>query len=179
VPYFSFMLDQTIELLGSFSCSELVDSDLFTSLLDALTKSLTYDESGFWTPLRLRKLSSPIASPLSSPFSSSLLHAHLHPLLAAYSRALLPHELLLKGFNSSILMSTRSDSLSIKRASLEALEQLWDNLGDGMLLFVPETTPFLAETLEETEEGVAMVTMRLIKRIEEHLGETLDSYLEN
>lgn len=76
-------------------------------------------------------------------------------------------------------MLTRSDDLRVKRNALEGLEQLWDALGDGMLGSVPETTPFLAETIEETEGGVEMVTRRLVARVEEHLGESLSSYLEN
>lgn len=48
-----------------------------------------------------------------------------------------------------------------------------------MLGLVPETMPFLAEAREETEGGVEAATRRLLKRIEEHLGEELDQYLEN
>ena len=47
-----------------------------------------------------------------------------------------------------------------------------------MLGLVPETTPFLAEAREETEGGVETATRTLIKKIEEHLGESLDEYLE-
>ena len=55
---------------------------------------------------------------------------------------------------------------------------VWEEVGDGMLGLVPETTPFLAETREETEGGVEAATRKLVKRIEEHLGESLDEYLE-
>lgn len=74
-------------------------------------------------------------------------------------------------------MLTRSDDLRVKRGALESLEVMWDTLGDGMLGLVPETTPFLAETVEETEGGVEMVTRRLIKTIEAHLGESLEDFL--
>ena len=76
-------------------------------------------------------------------------------------------------------MLTRSDELRTKRGALEALEQVWESLGDGMLGLVPETTPFLSETMEEVEGGVEATTRRLVKRIEEHLGESLESFLEN
>lgn len=55
---------------------------------------------------------------------------------------------------------------------------MWEAVGDGMLGLVPETTPFLAEAREETGNGVEAATRRLIKQIELHLGEDLDSYLE-
>ncbi|ORY85937.1 U3 small nucleolar RNA-associated protein 10 [Leucosporidium creatinivorum] len=181
VPYFSFMLDQTVELLESFSKGELKDVTLWSSVVSALTKALDYDETGFWTPLRLAKLSAPIANQLEAPqqLTSSLISSHYHSLLAAYAQALLPHENHLKAFNTSLLMLTRSDDLRVKRGALEALDQVWESLGDGMLGLVPETTPFLAETMEEGEGGVESATRVLVKRIEEHLGESLSSYLES
>lgn len=136
---------------------------------------------GFWTPLRLSKLSATIAHQLEAPhqLSSARISTHFHPLLSAYSQALLPHENLLKAFNTALLMLTRSDDLRVKRGALEALDRLWESLGDGMLGLVPETTPFLAETMEEAEGGVEEATRTLVKRIEEHLGESLSSYLES
>lgn len=75
-------------------------------------------------------------------------------------------------------MLTRSDDLRVKRGALEALERVWEELGDGMLSLVPETTPFLAETMEEAEGGVETATRKLVTRIEAHLGESLQSYME-
>ncbi|KAI5481102.1 U3 small nucleolar RNA-associated protein 10 [Pseudohyphozyma bogoriensis] len=180
VPYYSFMLDQTIELFDAFAKGDLRDLNLWTAVSSALTKAIEYDESGFWTPVRLGKLSEVIANQLEAahPPPSSLIASHYHPMVAVYAQALLPHENLLKTFNTSLLMLTRLDDLRVKRGALEALEQLWETLGDGMLGLVPETTPFLAETMEETEGQVEFVTRRLIKRIEEHLGESLQDYLE-
>lgn len=176
VPYFSFMLDQTVELLESFATGTLRDLTLWTSVVSALTKALDYDETGFWTPLRLGKLSTPLANQLEAP---QLLSGLYHPLLSAYAQALLPHEKHLKAFNTSLLMLTRADDLRVKRGALEALDKVWEALGDGMLSLVPETTPFLAETMEEGEGGVEAATRTLVKRIEEHLGESLSSYLES
>lgn len=146
-----------------------------------LTRLTFSPSAGFWTPLRLAKLSTPIANQLEAPqhLTSSLIASHYHSLLSAYAQALLPHENHLKAFNSSLLMLTRSDDLRVKRGALEALDQVWESLGDGMLSLVPETTPFLAETMEEGEGGVESATRVLVKRIEEHLGESLSSYLES
>lgn len=197
------MLDQTVELLDNFSKGITKDITLWTSITSALTKSLIFDESGkllsflslsfltstnlllieigFWTPLRLAKLSTPIATQIesSSTSTTTLTQTNYHPLLAAYALSLAPHENLLKEFNSTLLMLTRSDDLKIKRSALESIEQLWEILGDSMVGLVPESTTFLAETLEEVDGGVEMVTRRLVIRIEEHLGESLQSFLEN
>ncbi|SDA02509.1 BZ3501_MvSof-1269-A2-R1_Chr12-3g03653 [Microbotryum saponariae] len=211
VPYFSFMLDQTTELLVAFARGDNQDVALWTAVTSALTKSIDYDEGSkfrfvesctvdqverqldsidssllgfladFWTPLRLGKLSTPVADQVlvsRQVLPPGLVKSHYEPLLSQYSLRLVAHERLLKQFNMSLLMHTRSDDLRVKRAAVEALEQVWVALGDGMLGFVPETTPFLSETLEESEGGVERATRSLITRIEEHLGEPLDSFLD-
>ncbi|GAA6009387.1 snoRNA-binding rRNA-processing protein UTP10 [Rhodotorula paludigena] len=177
VPYFSFMLDQTVELLEAAAKGEIEDNDLWAAVASALGKALEYDENGFWTPARLAKLSAPLAAQLEAP-ASLFPPAAYSSLLASYAEHLASHESHLKAFNARILHLTRSDDLRVKRAAIDALDQLWDVVGDGMLGLVPETTPFLAEAREETEGGVEAATRRLIKRIEEHLGEELDQYLE-
>lgn len=62
--------------------------------------------------------------------------------------------------------------------ALQALEAGWERLQDAMLPFVPETVPFLVECLESTEADVEPKTRSLISRIETHLGESLDTYLQ-
>ncbi|SCV73190.1 BQ2448_7115 [Microbotryum intermedium] len=181
VPYFSFMLDQTTELLAAFARGANQDVALWSAVTSALTKSIDFHDGNFWTPLRLGKLSTPIADQVlvsHHVLTPVLFKSHYEPLLSQYSLRLVAHERLLKQFNMSLLMHTRSDDLRVKRRALEALEQVWVALGDGMLGLVPETTPFLSETLEESEGGVESATRSLIKRIEEHLGESLDSFLE-
>lgn len=101
-----------------------------------------------------------------------------HSLISSYVDLLAAHETHLKSFNSQFLHLTRSDDLNVKRQAIDAIDKLWETVGDGMLGLVPETTPFLAEAREETEGGVETATRGLIKRIEEHLGESLDEYLE-
>ena len=161
-----------------------------------MCKALEYDESGknifqflprvvlitiigFWTALRLGKIATPIANQLAAPqpFTSTLLTSFYNPLLKNLAASLSSHESLLREFNTSLLMLTRSDDLRTKRTALESIEIIWEELGDGMLGLVPETTPFLAESIEESEGGVELVTRRLIKRIENHLGETLEDFL--
>ncbi|BGP43235.1 snoRNA-binding rRNA-processing protein utp10 [Rhodotorula kratochvilovae] len=178
VPYFSFMLDQTVELLDAAAKGEMVDIDLWAAVAGALGKAFEFDESGFWTPQRLSKLSAPLAHQLEAPASLFPI-ASFYALLTSYAELLSSHEALLKAFNSRLLHLTRSDDLRVKRNAVDALDALWDAVGDDMLGLVPETTPFLAEAREETEGGVEAATRRLIKRIEEHLGEDLDQYLEN
>ncbi|GAA5867626.1 hypothetical protein JCM8547_001319 [Rhodosporidiobolus lusitaniae] len=176
VPYWSFMLDQTVELLDGFAKGEQTDADLWNAIAVSLTKALDADETGFWTPSRLAKLSSPIAHQIEvSPYIAQ--QPIYHSLLSSFSDLVSSHESHLKTLNSTFLHFTRSDDLRVKRGAIEALEQMWESVGDGMLGLVPETTPFLAEAREETEGGVEAATRRLIRKIEEYLGEELETYL--
>ncbi|GAA5839039.1 hypothetical protein JCM9279_002573 [Rhodotorula babjevae] len=177
VPYFSFMLDQTVELLEAAAKGDVRDPDLWQAVASALAKSFEYDESGFWSAQRLAKLSGPLARQLEAPPSLFPVAAYL-PLLSSYAELVAAHESHLKQLNAHVLHLTRSDDLRVKRSAVDALDALWAAVGDDMLALVPETTPFLAEAREETEGGVEAATRRLIKRIEEHLGEDLDQYLD-
>ncbi|GAA5842726.1 hypothetical protein JCM3766R1_005764 [Sporobolomyces carnicolor] len=177
VPYFSFMLDQTTELFDAFAKGDSSDSTLWSAVASALTKAFDHDENGFWSAQRLAKLSAPLAHQIEAPSGLFPVPAY-HALLASYVDLVAAHESQLKSFNSQFLHLTRSDDLYVKRQAIDAIDRLWETVGDGMLGLVPETTPFLAEAREETEGGVETATRTLIKRIEEHLGESLDEYLE-
>ncbi|GAA5990412.1 hypothetical protein JCM10908_007359 [Rhodotorula pacifica] len=177
VPYFAFMLDQTVDLLEQAAKGDMRDAALWAAVASALTKAFEFDENGFWTPARLVKLATPIAQQIEVPTAVAPTEAY-NALVTAYVSLLGSHESHLKTFNSRLLHLTRSDDLRVKRAAIDTLDVVWEEVGDGMLGLVPETTPFLAETREETEGGVEAATRKLIKRIEEHLGESLDEYLE-
>ncbi|GAA6036252.1 hypothetical protein JCM8097_006859 [Rhodosporidiobolus ruineniae] len=177
VPYYSFMLEQTVELLDASAKGEQRDADLWNAVAVSLTKVLDADETGFWTATRLAKLSSPIARQIEvTPDIAP--PAVFHALLSAFAEPLSSHESHLKQLNSAFLHLTRSDDLRVKRGAIEALEQMWDTVGDGMLGLVPETTPFLAEAKEETDGGVAEATRRLVDIISNHLGESLDDFMD-
>lgn len=151
----------------AYSCFKIVSiTDLYPSF-----------QTGFWSAQRLAKLASPIAHQIEAP-SSLFPIASYHSLLSSYVDLVAANETHLKAFNSQFLHLTRSDDLNVKRQAIDAITQMWETVGDGMLGLVPETTPFLAEAREETDGGVETATRTLIKKIEEHLGESLDEYLE-
>lgn len=149
-----------------------------SSLRLATRTDLSFLSSGFWTASRLSKLSLPLSRQIEVPADIAT-PATYHTLLSTFSDLLSSHETHLKTLNSAFLHLTRSDDLRVKRGAIEALRQMWDAVGDGMLGLVPETVPFLAEAREETGNGVEAATRALIKDIEECLGEGLDEHLEN
>ena len=65
----------------------------------------------------------------------------------------------------------RDEESGTRLAAVRALMGLYSRLGEDWLGLLPETVPFIAELLEDDEEVVERECQRLIKRIEEFLGE--------
>ena len=59
-----------------------------------------------------------------------------------------------KYLNKQILLKSRFDSSDVKCISLLALSEMYKALGEEMLIFFPETIPFLAELLEGNHIGI-------------------------
>eukprot|EP00501_MAST-03F_sp_TOSAG23-6_P002031 GSMAST32.ASY1.ANO1.2119.1 assembled CDS len=88
-------------------------------------------------------------------------------------------DILWKPLNHMVLLKTRSESAKIRHASLMVIQQMYQNLGEDMLVLLPETIPFIAELMEDSDEQVENVCMEMKEQIEELSGEKLDDYLMN
>ena len=55
---------------------------------------------------------------------------------------------------------------------------MYKAVGDELIVHLPETVPYLSELLEDDREQVEMSARRLIKLIEEYLGESLEDHLK-
>ena len=53
-----------------------------------------------------------------------------------------------KPLNHQILMHTRNENPLIRLVALKVLNELYERLGEEMLVLFPETIPFLAELME-------------------------------
>jgi len=76
-----------------------------------------------------------------------------------------------KSINAGILVLMRDESEATRLAAIRAMMGLYGRLGEDWLGLLPETVPFIAELMEDDDETVERETQRLIKRIEEYLGE--------
>lgn len=83
-----------------------------------------------------------------------------------------------KEMNTRILKLMRSDDARIRLAAIQCEQRLTDRLGDDWLSLLPEMLPFIGELQEDTDEYVERETLRWVSRIEEILGEKLDSMLQ-
>lgn len=73
-------------------------------------------------------------------------------------------------------MCTRSKKLRPRLLALSVLKLLVEHLKEEYLVLLPETLPFLAELLEDSELDVVAKSQEIIKILETNSGESLSQY---
>ncbi|KAG7401521.1 HEAT repeat-containing protein 1 [Phytophthora boehmeriae] len=86
-------------------------------------------------------------------------------------------DLLWKPLHYAVLMKSRGDYALVRLAALVTVEKCYQVIGDEFLAMLPESIPFLAELMEDTNDEVEKTCHRVIKQIEDISGESLDQYL--
>ncbi|CAK4074549.1 unnamed protein product [Aphanomyces euteiches] len=110
--------------------------------------------------------------------------AESHPAIVAHAVQAIAHlawaaknDILWKPMHHRILMKSRNDDASVRLAALQAIEACYSVVGEEFLAMLPESIPFLAELLEDSDSQVETLCHKVIKQIEEISGESLDQYL--
>lgn len=73
-------------------------------------------------------------------------------------------------------MCTRNKKLRARLLALRIVKELAENLKEEYLVLLPETLPFLAELLEDSELEVVAKSQEIIKILETNSGESLSQY---
>ncbi len=77
-----------------------------------------------------------------------------------------------------MLLKTRNESPQIRFAALKVIFECYSKLGEELLVLLPETIPFLAELMEDSNPLVEKLCQDVIKLIESFLGgESISSYM--
>ncbi len=87
-----------------------------------------------------------------------------------------PSEPLFKALHRKILLKTRHHEPEVRMVALGIIEEVYQRKGADMLVYFPETIPFLAELLEDEDENVEVMTKQLCEIIQTHLGEPIEPY---
>ncbi|KAI5796993.1 armadillo-type protein [Pyronema domesticum] len=136
-----------------------------TSILTALYQGLLHDTSDFWqSPTHFDPLLPALLHII--PTQSEIAIPVLSELAAAAQSE--EHS---KAINQGVLNMMRSEDADARLAAIRAMMGLYSRLGEDWLGLLPETVPFIAELMEDDEENVERECQRLIKKIEEFLGE--------
>lgn len=80
------------------------------------------------------------------------------------------------GTSGQVLMCTRNKKLRPRLLALRVVKLLAEQLKEEYLVLLPETIPFLAELLEDSELVVVAKSQEIIKILETNSGESLSQY---
>jgi U3 small nucleolar RNA-associated protein 10 len=80
------------------------------------------------------------------------------------------------GASWQVLMCTRVENSRTRLLGLRVVKFLAEHLKEEYLVLLPETIPFLAELLEDTELMVVSKTQEVVKFLEDLSGEDLSQY---
>eukprot|EP00850_Spirogloea_muscicola_P019056 SM000182S03946 [mRNA] locus=s182:129601:144135:- [translate_table: standard] len=81
-----------------------------------------------------------------------------------------------KALNYQVLMCSRDDKRRSKLLAVKAVALLVEKLKEEYLVLVPESIPFLAELLEESDLEVVTAMQDLVRSLESFSGEDLSQY---
>jgi len=153
---------------------------LLTTVVRALDGCFVHDTDGFIEKDRFDVVLTPLVDVLDVlQFDNSMREFVLEtvaPCLANLAWAA-KSDLLWKPLHYAVLMKSRGDCAAVRLAALVTVEKCYQVIGDEFLAMLPESIPFLAELMEDTNDEVEKTCHRVIKQIEDISGESLDQYL--
>ena len=80
--------------------------------------------------------------------------------------------------NYTLLMKTRSEQWQTRLAVLSVIENLFDKMRERYLVILNDTIAFISELLEDENERVEQAAKRIVLRIEQLTGESINEYLK-
>lgn len=175
--YATYLLDNAVETLNAVDPKDDISRDLWSRVLQTLTKCFEHDQDDFWqTPSHFDAIAPVLCAQFAHaptlPLLQDLIPAVVELAAAADSQ---DHH---KELNGAILKHLRSETASVRLAAIKCEQQLTDRLGEEWLSMLPEMLPFISELQEDDDDVVEKETHRWIVKIEGVLGESLDAMLQ-
>jgi len=184
IPYFGYILDNSISHLQN-SHEELPVQDynqLIRFILSSLYRCFLYDTEGFINKEKFDVLLPALVKQLEEEgtdydeYEDRMLR-FLVPCIAQLA-VCVSNDALWKPLNYQVLLKTRSKSPKVRYMALKVIQECYTKLGEELLVLLPETIPFLAELMEDSEPRIEKLSHEVVKLIEQYLGqESLSSYL--
>ena len=88
------------------------------------------------------------------------------------------NQLLWKPLQNHVLMQTRSENPKIRYSALLIIQEFYSQLGEEFLPMLPESIPFIAELIEDSNENVEQLCQEIVQQIDGFLGdEKIEDYL--
>ncbi|POS85421.1 hypothetical protein EPUL_003337, partial [Erysiphe pulchra] len=174
--YASYLLENSIEILTTINPKDEVSKELWTRVLRTLTKCFEHDQDDFWqAPTHFKAVASVLCTQFVSATSLPICQELIPAIVELASVADSPDHH--KQLNDLILKHMRSENANVRLAAVTCEQKLTMRLGEEWLSMLPEMLPVISELQEDDDERVERETHRWILKIEELLGESLDSML--
>ncbi|KAF8966928.1 armadillo-type protein [Flammula alnicola] len=171
VPYMTFLLQPFSDILASFTTLKSDNFELWSSIVQILTRTLNFDDGGFWRDDKLREISVPLTEQIEVCVKANFADgkAQLQDCFAALVESVID-DTLLKTINLNILMHTRSEDARVRIFALASSEALWRVNGGKLIGFVAETATFIAECGEDENDLVVKESFKLKDAVESVAG---------
>ncbi len=138
---------------------------------------VTNSYSDFWqSPSRFTQVAEPLLAQLAHGTNDKVRSAII-PCITALATAADSADNL-KVINTKILAHLRAETPSVRLTAVRCQLSITEALGEEWLSLLPEMLPFISEAMEDDDEQVETEVRRWVRRIEEILGESLDSMLQ-
>ncbi|GEQ70250.1 hypothetical protein JCM33374_g3926 [Metschnikowia sp. JCM 33374] len=177
--YFSYLLDATIQILNEFQTGEIANTNLRRIMLHSLASSFKYDQDDYWThQSRFDSMVGPLVGQLANIEDS--IGKHLVKAISFFVANVSSEEHNEKLVHAFIryISNEHDNSSQTKIWTIRVMKTVLQKMGEQWLSYLPMFIPYIAELLEDDDEGVEMeVRKDLVRVIESILGEPLDRYL--
>lgn len=140
-------------------------------MVQTLTRTLNFDDGGFWRNDKLRQISVPLSAPIDICVEANFTDGkgQLQDCLGALVENV-TDDALLKSINLNILMHTRSEDARIRIFALSCADGIWRSNGGKLCGFVAETATFIAECGEDENDTVVKESFKLKEAVESIAG---------
>eukprot|EP00727_Mastigamoeba_balamuthi_P000267 m51a1_g10237 putative heat repeat-containing protein (1407) ;mRNA; f:13976-18330 len=159
------------------------EAALAAAVLDALAKCFAHDTESFIRErARYDRTYPAVAGQLANVALGAERHAalaarHVVPCLAALAVAA-RGDAYWKPLTTALLGLTRHDRAEVRRVALGAVAEVWRKAGEDMVTLLPETVPYLSESMEDPSPDVVNAAHELAAVLQSYLGEeSLKDYL--
>jgi len=190
-PLYSSLIEALVDCLRQlflYDSEGFLNKDRFDKLLQPLVnqldnpfllniskKTLNREENSGNEKIDGNEVSKDSSS--SSSIYERFVVRHLAPCLSQMAMCV-HNDIFWQPLNHQILLKTRSEFPQVRFAALKVIEHAWLKLGEEWLILLPESVPFFAELMEDSNPLVEQQCNKVIHLIETHLGdEKISSYL--
>ncbi|KAG5192598.1 hypothetical protein JKP88DRAFT_351774 [Tribonema minus] len=153
----------------------------------ALTNCFQYDRNGFVDQARFELILPALLDQIDAPLLLSQHRSGAHDHATFVDSLLAPciahlafasgKDTLWKPLVNGVLLKMRSSAAVVRVAALAVIERCFRVVGEEFLGLLPECLPFFSEAMEDASPEVEGAARRLVKYIEDVLGESVESYL--